>query len=73
MLLNFVRANLQKRSMNEKITGTSCLIGNLIYLETRLSLRGLDLSLDKSMYTYMSRLLPAKYLKAKATQRDPSF
>ena len=69
MLLNFVRANLQKRSMNEKITGTSCLIGNLIYLETPLSLRGLDHSLDESMYT---RLLPAKYLKAKATQRDPS-
>ena len=67
MLLNFVRANLQKRSMNEKITGTSCLIGNLIYLETRLSLRGLDLSLDKSMYTYKSRPLPAKYLKEKAT------
>ena len=61
MLLNFLLANLQKRSMNEKITGTSCLIGNLIYLETRLSLRGLDLSLDKS------RLLPAKYLKEKAT------
>ena len=48
--------------------GPVSLVGNLIYLETRLSLRGLDLSVDKSMVTYKSRLLPAKYLKAKVIQ-----
>ena len=44
-------------------------LGNQIYLETRLSLRGLDPSLDKSIYTYSLDY----YLQNTSKQKSPKL